>query len=164
MTSLNNNVRLLARDIQDIMAWGADNKIFFAPEKLEMIHLTRKAGNHALRCVVSNELTINPITTAPKEGASQHSAGSEYGLTGDAASSVMSQNGQQRPGTSHITSADLLEQWTVHQHHHSRKRLLPACYHQHSMAPRHGMQAELNLHDFSAQTGAKQSASATAGM
>ena len=68
MNSLDNNIRLLARDIQDIMAWGADNKIFFAPEKLEMIHLTRKAGNHAPRCVVSDELTINPITTAPKEG------------------------------------------------------------------------------------------------
>ena len=66
--SLDNNVRLLARDIQDIMAWGADNKIFFAPEKLEMIHLTRKAGNYALQCVVSDELTINPITTTPKEG------------------------------------------------------------------------------------------------
>src|SRR5204863_8353035 len=39
--SLNDNVTLLARDIRDIMAWGAENKIFFAPEKLEMIHLMR---------------------------------------------------------------------------------------------------------------------------
>ena len=38
--SLDDNVQLLAADVQEIMAWGADNKVFFAPEKLEMIHLT----------------------------------------------------------------------------------------------------------------------------
>ena len=40
----------------------------FAPETLEMIHLTGKAGGHAPDCVVNDELTIHPITTAPKAG------------------------------------------------------------------------------------------------
>ena len=66
--SLNNNVQLLASDVRDILAWGAENKIFFALEKLEMIHLTKEPSGYAPQFVVSNELTINPITTAPKDG------------------------------------------------------------------------------------------------
>jgi ribonuclease HI len=66
--SLDDNVRLLASDVRGIMAWGADNKIAFAPEKLEMIHLTKKAGGYAPQCTVNDELTITPITTAPKDG------------------------------------------------------------------------------------------------
>ena len=67
--SLDDNVRLLAIDVQEIMAWGAENKVFFAPEKLEMIHLTRKTGGHAPQCVVNSDLTISPITTAPSNGS-----------------------------------------------------------------------------------------------
>ena len=67
-TSLDNNVRLLARDVASIVAWGDENKVFFAPEKLEMIHLTRAKGNYAPLCVVNDQLTIVPITTAPKAG------------------------------------------------------------------------------------------------
>jgi ribonuclease HI len=63
--SLDTNVRLLASDVRDILAWGTDNRIFFAPEKLEMIHLTRKSGNYAPQCVVNDGLTIDPITAAP---------------------------------------------------------------------------------------------------
>jgi hypothetical protein len=66
--SLNNNVQLLASDVRDILAWGAENKIFFALEKLEMIHLTKEPSGYAPQCVVNNELTINPITTASKDG------------------------------------------------------------------------------------------------
>ena len=66
--SLNNNVQLLASDVQDILAWGMENKIFFAPEKLEMIHLTKESSGYAPQCVVNDELTIDPITIAPKDG------------------------------------------------------------------------------------------------
>lgn len=66
--SLNQNVAELAVDIQSIIDYGDANKIFFAPEKLEMIHLTRKAGDYAPPIVVNDNLTIHPITTAPKEG------------------------------------------------------------------------------------------------
>ena len=66
--SLDNNVQLLAKDVGSIIAWGNQNKIAFAPEKLEMIHLTKKTRQHAPPCVVSSDLTIHPILTAPKEG------------------------------------------------------------------------------------------------
>ena len=67
-TSLDRNVELLARDVQNILEWGAENMIAFAPEKLEMIHLTRKKGDHSPDIIVNEELTIHPITTAPKDG------------------------------------------------------------------------------------------------
>ena len=67
-SSLDENVRLLAADIHQVVAWGADNKVFFAPEKLEMIHLTREAGDYAPQCVVSDKLSITPVTTASREG------------------------------------------------------------------------------------------------
>jgi hypothetical protein len=66
--SLDTNVTLLAEDVRSIMAWGADNKIAFAPEKLEMIHITARRGNHSPPCVINDELTIHPITSAPKDG------------------------------------------------------------------------------------------------
>ena len=66
--SLNNNIRLLARNIQDVIVQSANNKIFFVLEKLEMIYLTRKARGYIPQCVVSNKLTISSTTTTPKEG------------------------------------------------------------------------------------------------
>jgi hypothetical protein len=65
-TSLDTNIELLAQDVQSILDWGSENKIFFAPEKLEMIHITRKQGDYTPPYVVNDELTIEPITTAPK--------------------------------------------------------------------------------------------------
>jgi hypothetical protein len=65
--SLDTNVEL-ASDIRDISAYGTRNKIFFAPEKLELIHLAKRFGDHALPCIINNNLTITPITTVPKEG------------------------------------------------------------------------------------------------
>jgi len=50
------------------MAWGADNKIAFAPEKLEMIHITIRRENYSPPYIINDELTIHPITTALKEG------------------------------------------------------------------------------------------------
>jgi hypothetical protein len=66
--SLDTNVRLLAKDIREILAYGNANKIFFTPEKLEMIHLTLKTDQHAPPCIVNEDLTITPITKALKEG------------------------------------------------------------------------------------------------
>lgn len=70
--TLAENVELLAHDVRGIIRWGDKNKIFFAPEKLEMIHLTRKKGATAPVLKVNDELEIIPITTAPKAG--QHPA------------------------------------------------------------------------------------------
>ena len=70
--TLEENVRLLAYDVQSIIQWGDENKIFFAPEKLEMIHLTTKKGASTPVLKVNDELEITPITTAPKAG--QHPA------------------------------------------------------------------------------------------
>src|SRR5438045_4383605 len=66
--SLDTNVNLLASDVQGILAWGADNKIAFAPEKLEMIHLTKKSGTYAPPCIVNDDLMIHPIMIAPRLG------------------------------------------------------------------------------------------------
>ncbi|RAL63176.1 hypothetical protein DID88_004255 [Monilinia fructigena] len=46
-TSVDINVASLVTEIRNIMHWGTRNKIAFAPEKLEMIHLTRKNGSRA---------------------------------------------------------------------------------------------------------------------
>jgi ribonuclease HI len=59
--SLDNNVELLAADLRQIRAWGEDNKVTFAPEKQEMIHLTRQRNSYAPPCVVDEQLTIHPI-------------------------------------------------------------------------------------------------------
>ncbi|EDN05156.1 conserved hypothetical protein [Histoplasma mississippiense (nom. inval.)] len=60
--SLDNNATLLRQDIQSILRWGKINKVAFAPEKLEMIHLTRKRHNEAPAVVVSEDLTVHPVT------------------------------------------------------------------------------------------------------
>ena len=65
--SLDNNVELLSQDVGGIILYGEENKIFFAPEKLEMIHLTRQRDNYAPLCRVNENLSIMPITTAPKK-------------------------------------------------------------------------------------------------
>ena len=65
--SLDSNVSLLAADIRAIQEWGRQNHIAFAPEKLEMIHLTRQKGNYAPVCRVDDDLTIQPIQPATGE-------------------------------------------------------------------------------------------------
>jgi hypothetical protein len=59
--SMDDNVELLASDLRQIKAWGEANKVTFAPEKQEMIHLTRQRSNYAPPCVVDEQLTIYPI-------------------------------------------------------------------------------------------------------
>jgi ribonuclease HI len=66
--SLDQNVEQLADDIRGILDWGSANKVAFAPEKLEAIHITRRHDNAAPPIRVNNALTIDPITTAEKEG------------------------------------------------------------------------------------------------
>ncbi|RAL58724.1 hypothetical protein DID88_003081 [Monilinia fructigena] len=46
---------------------GAENKVAFAPEKLEMIHLSRKRNTNAPSIRVSPELTITPVTAVGDE-------------------------------------------------------------------------------------------------
>jgi len=59
--SIDNNVKLLALDLRQIKAWGEANKVTFALEKQEIIHLTRQQSNYAPPCVVDEQLTIYPI-------------------------------------------------------------------------------------------------------
>jgi ribonuclease HI len=66
--SVHTNVELLAKDVGKIIEWGNTNKVFFAPEKLEMIHLTNKRHGESPSCEVSPELTIEPITEPEKNG------------------------------------------------------------------------------------------------
>lgn len=60
--SLDTNVDLIAEDMRSINEWGSTNKVAFAPEKLEMIHLTKQRGNHSPACIVDDNLTITPIS------------------------------------------------------------------------------------------------------
>ncbi|QQK47606.1 putative RNA-directed DNA polymerase from transposon X-element [Penicillium digitatum] len=59
--TMEENVRLLAKDVQSILAWGEYNKVAFAPEKLEMIHITRHRGDESPSIVVNDRLTIDPV-------------------------------------------------------------------------------------------------------
>jgi hypothetical protein len=65
---LDENVELLARDIRGILSWGAEYKVAFTPEKIEIIHFSWKGGNHALSCIMNDKLTVQPIITALKAG------------------------------------------------------------------------------------------------
>ncbi|RAL67847.1 hypothetical protein DID88_008573 [Monilinia fructigena] len=60
--SVESNVAMLERDIRQIMRWGAMNKVAFAPEKLEMIHISRKRNASSPSVAVSPELIISPVT------------------------------------------------------------------------------------------------------
>ncbi|RAL67736.1 hypothetical protein DID88_008469 [Monilinia fructigena] len=65
--SVESNVTMLKRDVRQVMRWGAENKVAFAPEKLEMIHLSRKRNTNAPSIRVSPELTITPVTAVGDE-------------------------------------------------------------------------------------------------
>lgn len=61
--SLDSNVAQLTQDIASILRWGDENKIFFAPEKFEMLHISRKRDLYNPPCVVNDQLTITPVPT-----------------------------------------------------------------------------------------------------
>jgi hypothetical protein len=65
---LDENVKLLTRDIRGILSWGAEHKIAFAPEKIKIIYFSWKRGNHAPSYIMNDKLTVQPITTALKAG------------------------------------------------------------------------------------------------
>lgn len=65
--TLEENINLLEQDIRGIFTWGNSNKVFFAPEKLEMIHLTTSDREGSPNLVIDDRI-IEPITTAPKKG------------------------------------------------------------------------------------------------
>lgn len=65
--SLELNIRLLEHDVRSIVTWGNSNKVFFAPEKIEMMHFSPNDSEGNPTLVVDN-LTIEPITTAEKRG------------------------------------------------------------------------------------------------
>jgi len=66
--SLDTNAELLAQNIHGIIVYGNENKIFFVPEKLKMIHLTQRQGTSAPLCKVNDNLVIMPIIAALKAG------------------------------------------------------------------------------------------------
>jgi hypothetical protein len=107
-------VELLAADVRSTLAYGADNKIFFAPEKLEMIRLAKKSGNYAPLCEVNDALTVTPIITAPKAG-DQPALRLVSGSTASSRSNAMSQKEPQRPARSRATSEASLTRKTGHQ-------------------------------------------------
>ena len=63
--SLDANVKQLAKDMREVRRWGAENKVVFAPEKYELIHITRGRSTYAPTCIVDKELRIKATTTAP---------------------------------------------------------------------------------------------------
>ncbi|KAF7880282.1 hypothetical protein EAF00_012029 [Botryotinia globosa] len=49
--NLSTNVRILQKTVRRILRWGEENKVFFAPEKFELLHISRRrdTANPALR-------------------------------------------------------------------------------------------------------------------
>jgi ribonuclease HI len=62
--TLDENVQLLAEDIQAINQWGVENKVTFAPEKLEAIHITRQQDSYSPSIPISDAITLEPIAPA----------------------------------------------------------------------------------------------------
>ena len=62
--TLDENVQLLANDIQAINQWGAKNKVTFAPEKLEAIHITRQKDSYSPSIPISDAISLEPIAPA----------------------------------------------------------------------------------------------------
>jgi hypothetical protein len=62
--TLDRNVTLLGEDMRAVNEWGVAHKVVFGPEKLEMIHLTRKREYCPLDCKVSENQTITPVAEA----------------------------------------------------------------------------------------------------
>lgn len=70
--TLESNIEILEQEIKSIIQWGEENKVFFAPEKLEMIHFNRARLSTSPSLKINDNWTVKPITTAEKTG--QHPA------------------------------------------------------------------------------------------
>jgi ribonuclease HI len=66
--SLHDNAAKLAEDVREIFRWGDANKVVFAPEKIELIHITRSRDDDNPPVEVSSELTIQPTGAAARPG------------------------------------------------------------------------------------------------
>jgi len=64
--TIEGNVERLTADIENITNWGRENKVVFAPEKTEMIHLTRKRNSPALTIPLEDRTILEPIITTEK--------------------------------------------------------------------------------------------------
>lgn len=64
--SLERNIALLEQDVKSIIQWGEDNKTYFAPEKLEIIHFARGRENTAPALHIREDWVVEPILTAKK--------------------------------------------------------------------------------------------------
>ena len=51
----------IAQDVRDILTWGDTNKIAFAPDKLELIHFSRKRNKDNPICKINDTLSISPV-------------------------------------------------------------------------------------------------------
>ncbi|ESZ92981.1 hypothetical protein SBOR_6647 [Sclerotinia borealis F-4128] len=59
---------MLQRTIRQTINWGDQNKIAFAPEKLEMIHLSCRQAIYTPDLVVNENLTIRAISDTEDTG------------------------------------------------------------------------------------------------
>ncbi|RYO81946.1 hypothetical protein DL766_008345 [Monosporascus sp. MC13-8B] len=59
--TLEENATLLAEDVRRVLQWGEDNKVSFAPEKCEMIHITRKKDRGNPPIVIDGHFSIRPV-------------------------------------------------------------------------------------------------------
>jgi len=65
--SLDESNRLVAEDIRSVQQWGEENHVAFAPDKLEMIHLTRSRASDCPPIRVNDNMEIRPIQQTENE-------------------------------------------------------------------------------------------------
>ncbi|KAJ3575723.1 hypothetical protein NPX13_g3935 [Xylaria arbuscula] len=64
--SAEENIELLTGDVMQILAWGDENKVHFAPEKCEMIHITRGLSTANPPLEIPNRLRVEPVPLPTK--------------------------------------------------------------------------------------------------
>ncbi|RAL58019.1 hypothetical protein DID88_009097 [Monilinia fructigena] len=66
---LSTNARILQRRVRQIIRWGKENRILFAPEKFELLHITRQHDSTNPPLVVNPDLIITPVPIATSGSA-----------------------------------------------------------------------------------------------
>ncbi|RYC58905.1 hypothetical protein CHU98_g7303 [Xylaria longipes] len=69
LSSLQRNVELLADDVAQLLDWGERNKVQFAPEKCELLHITKRRDETNPPLEIPGRLTLQPVPL-PEKGAS----------------------------------------------------------------------------------------------
>ncbi|RYP45714.1 hypothetical protein DL768_007978 [Monosporascus sp. mg162] len=59
--TLEQNARLLAGDVKKVLDWGNANRVAFAPEKCELLHITRSRSNDNPPVTVTDDFVIHPV-------------------------------------------------------------------------------------------------------